>query len=80
MTEGDYQESFANKRAKQIERSRVSNEGQTREVQFQTKCGAVVTRRSVGIGNRWKHDNSEYNRHMDKAIELNCGCLVGVKK
>lgn len=76
MDDGDYQDSFASKRANQIDRSREkSNDGMTREVQFQTRCGVIVTRRSVGIGNRWKHDNSEYNRHLNMAIESNCGCL-----
>lgn len=76
MDDGDYQDSFASKRASQIDKARsTSNDGMTREIQFQTHCGVVVTRRSVGIGNRWKHDNSEYNRHLNKAIETNCGCL-----
>lgn len=75
MDEGDYQDSFSNKKAKQIDRSRVSNEGMRREIAFKTKCGVIVHRYSIGNGQRWKHDNHEYELHLKNAIERNCGCV-----
>ena len=75
MDEGDYQDTYQGSRARQIDRSRVSNEGMRREIAFKTKCGITVRRYSIGNGQRWKHDNHEYELHLKQAIEKGCGCL-----
>jgi hypothetical protein len=72
----DYADTYQDRKNQLLDAARKSlNTGKTIETVFKTKCGASVKRVSFGIGDRWKHDNTEYLKHVDRAIETKCGCL-----
>lgn len=53
-----------------------SNRGLVREHIMIMRCGRPIKRKAVGLGSKWKFDNSEYEQHMKEAVDSRCGCIL----